>query len=399
MDHSPRFANRLQALHSSAVRDLLADAQRPGMISLAGGLPDPALFDVDGIAGCTAAALAEDPQAALQYGRTEGQPRLQSALSALLRDRGIDTGGLPPLVTTGSQQAIDLLARVFLDPGSTVVIERPAYLAALQAFALCEARVAEVPVDAQGMQVQLLDDGRAAGARLLYVVGTFANPSGATLSRERKLALLRWAVRERVFVVEDDPYGELRFAGDAVPPMVALASEVPGAEHWCGYVSTLSKVLAPGLRVGFMVLPPAVRASVERCKQAMDLHTASLTQEVAARYLDSGRMPARIAAARERYRGKATVLAEALHAALGARLRFQMPEGGMFLWAALEPGIDAAQLLQAARERGVIFVPGAAFFASAPECNTMRLSFATGSAQALREGADRIAAALRAIGG
>jgi 2-aminoadipate transaminase len=284
MQPADRLARRRQPLRSSAVRDLLADAHRPGMISLAGGLPAADLFDSQVFSTLAADLLAHSPQEALQYGMTAGQPRLQAAVRVLVKDRGIDALPSDPLITTGSQQAIDLLARAFIEPGDTVVMERPSYLAALQVFSLVDADVLGVPTDEHGMCLPLPAGPALGRAKLVYTVTNFANPSGVTMSRERRLALLRWAVANRVFVIEDDPYGELRFSGRPVPALVTLAAEVPGASDWCGYVSTLSKILAPGLRVGFALLPDWVRARVEQIKQAMDLHTSTLCQELAARY-------------------------------------------------------------------------------------------------------------------
>lgn len=403
------FAARARDLKRSEIREFLRHAGAPGMISLAGGLPAAELFDRDGLAAASAAVLRERPAAALQYGMTEGQPRLREALTALMGERGINaaanaTAGTSAaardglLVTTGSQQAIDLLARIFIEPGDTVVVERPCYLAAVQAFALAGARLRTLPTDADGACVERLDDclGDDGGPppKFIYLVSTFANPTGATLSRERRLALLRWAVRHRVLVIEDDPYGELRFAGDAVPPLLALAAEVPGAADWCGYLSSLSKIVAPGLRVGWMQLPPAIAEQAGRVKQTLDLHTSSLAQEIAAAYLASGRLPAVLARARERYRTQAEALADALQRRFGERLQFALPEGGMFLWARFVDGTDSGALLPAALAQSVIYVPGAAFYADAPDCATLRLSYAGIPPEQAGEAAARL---LRAV--
>lgn len=391
------FAARARDLKRSEIREFLRHAGRPGMISLAGGLPAAELFDRDGLAAATAMVLRERPAAALQYGMTEGQPRLREALSALLRERGIAAADDGLLVTTGSQQAIDLLARIFIEPGDAVVVERPCYLAAVQAFALAGARLLTLPTDADGACVDRLDDCLGGPPpKFVYLVSTFANPTGATLAHERRLALLRWAVRHRVFVVEDDPYGELRFAGSAVPPLLALAAEVPGAADWCGYLSSLSKTVAPGLRVGWMQLPPAVAEQAGRVKQTLDLHTSSLAQEVAAAYLASGRLPAALVRARARYRDQAEALAAALRCRFGERLQFAMPEGGMFLWARFADGTDTSALLPAALAQSVLYVPGAAFYADAPERATLRLSYAGTPPELADEAAARLARALAA---
>jgi len=398
MQPADRLARRRSPLRSSAVRDLLADAHRPGMISLAGGLPAADLFDSGAFGDLAADLLANSPQEALQYGLTAGQPRLQAAVRALVMDRGIVEPPADPLITTGSQQAIDLLARAFIEPGDVVVMERPSYLAALQVFSLVDADVLGVPTDEHGMCLPLPQGAELARAKLVYTVTNFANPSGVTMSRERRLELLRWAVANRVFVIEDDPYGELRFSGQPVPALVTLAAEVPGATEWCGYVSTLSKILAPGLRVGFALLPGWVRERVENIKQAMDLHTSTLCQALAARYLETGRLAGFLDRARALYGERCEALSAALRDELGPRIRFNRPEGGMFLWAELEPGIDTGRLLPRARDLGVIFVPGSAFFADGGPRNALRLSFSSADPAQLREAVRRLRRAVDAGG-
>lgn len=398
MNPADRLARRRHPLRSSAVRDLLADAHRPGMISLAGGLPAAELFDAPAFRDLAADLLENAPAEALQYGLTAGQPRLQAAVVALLRGRGILDMPSEPLITTGSQQAIDLLARAFVEPGDVVVMERPSYLAALQVFSLVDADVLGVPIDEQGMRLPLPCGPLLDRAKLIYTVTNFANPGGVTMSRERRLELLRWAVANRVFVIEDDPYGELRFAGEPVPSLMALAAEVPGARDWCGYVSTLSKILAPGLRVGFTLLPPRVRERVEHIKQAMDLHTSTLSQSLAARYLETGRLAGFLDRARTLYGERCAALSAALREELGERVRFNRPEGGMFLWAELEPGIDTALLLPRARDLGMIFVPGAAFFAGDGPRNALRLSYSSAPPEQLHEAVRRLRRAIDAGG-
>ena len=393
------IAARLRGVPSSAVRDLLRYAQQPGMISLAGGLPAPDLFDVEGLREAADTVLTVSPAGALQYGMTDGQPALKAQLVDLMAARGVPVRDEHLVVTTGSQQGIDLLARVLLDPGDTVIVERPAYLAALQTFGLAQARFETVEGDEHGARVADLDAiverVRAAGraVKLVYLVANFANPSGATLSRDRRLELARFAARQKVFVVEDDPYGELRSFGEFVPSLLALARTVPGAEPWCGYLSTLSKILSPGLRIGWLALPPALANHVVICKQGHDLHTSTLTQEIAARYLASGRLAARMPVIRASYRARNEALAAALERHLGDRITYNRPEGGMFLWARIA-GVDASALLQAAIEQKMIFVPGASFFASAPDVSTLRLSFATPTPDQLDEAVRRLARAL-----
>ncbi|MCM5572303.1 PLP-dependent aminotransferase family protein [Burkholderiaceae bacterium FT117] len=404
------LARRAGAMRSSAVRDLLHDARRPGMLSLAGGLPAPDLFDVDGLAEAAGAVLREVPREALQYGTTEGDEALRAQLAASLRARGASVSDDAPLVTTGSQQALDLIARALLEPGDRVVVERPGYLAALQVFALTEARCVGVAGDARGLRVEALpeaaglggkEQGGPAGGRLklAYAVTNFANPTGATLDLDRRIALLEWAVRNRVFVLEDDPYGGLRVEGEHLPPLVALAPRVPGAAGLCGYVSSLSKVLAPGLRIGYAVLPDWLRGPVVRIKQALDLHTSTLAQAIAARYLASGRLEARMPAMREAYRERRDALCEALAQAFGPALRFSRPQGGMFVWARFTDGTDTSRLLPRARDEGMIFVPGEAFYDAEPDRSALRLSFSTATPAELAEAVARLARAHRALRG
>jgi DNA-binding transcriptional MocR family regulator len=401
-DPAALLARRVTAMRSSAVRDLLHDARRPGMLSLAGGLPAPDLFDVEGLRAATDGVLLDAPREALQYGPTEGDGALRALLAAGLRAHGAAVDDERPVVTTGSQQALDLVARALLEPGDRVVVERPGYLAALQVFALTGAQCVGVPGDADGLRIDALPDDAAAGPaqgplKLVYVVTNFANPTGATLSLERRIALLEWAVRHRVFVLEDDPYGGLRVGGEALPPLIALARQVAGAAQWCGYASSLSKVLSPGLRVGFAILPDWLRAAVVRTKQAADLHTSSLAQAIAARYLASGRLDARMPAMREAYRERRDVLCDALAETFGDRLSFVRPDGGMFVWARFADGTDTTQLLPLARDAGMIFVPGEAFHDAEPDRATLRLSFATTTPAQERDAVARLARAHRAL--
>ncbi|MCO5107487.1 MAG: PLP-dependent aminotransferase family protein [Burkholderiaceae bacterium] len=393
------LSRRVVAMRSSAIRDLLGDAQRPGMLSLAGGLPAADQFDVEGIERAFAQAMREAPRVALQYGATEGQPSLREALASLMAQRGAAVAPDDVVVTAGSQQALDLLARALLDPGDLVALERPSYLAALQAFALSGARFVAVSGDGDGACVERLLAAPGPAPKLVYLVTNFANPTGATLSLARRRALLDWAVRRRVVVVEDDPYGELRVEGAALPPLVALARDTPGAAHWCAYVSTLSKVVSPGLRIGFAVLPGWLRDAVVRVKQALDLQTGSLAQEVADRYLRSGRLAQRLPQLRASYRERRDALCDALAARFGDGLRFARPEGGMFVWARFTDGTDASALLAAARDEGTIFVPGAAFYDGAPDAAALRLSFATLAPPQLAEAVERLARAHRRLGG
>ncbi len=403
-DPTPAYAlsARAAALRSSDVRELLKAAQQAQVISLAGGLPAAELFDTEGLRAATLTALdGTTAAAALQYGLTEGQPALRAALEARERAAGIALGGRALLVTTGSQQALDIVSRLLLDEGDVVVVQRPSYLAALQTFSLAGARCVGLDEDEEGARVEDLDTlALPCKPKLIYLVSPFANPSGASLSLRRRRWLLEWAARHEVLVLEDDPYGVLRTEGEDLPSLTALAQDVPGARAWCGRTSTLSKAVAPGLRLGWLVLPQALAEAAARVKQAMDLHTSSFTQEVAACYLASGRLPAHLARVREAYRERRRALSEALREAFGAALDFSEPEGGMFLWARFTDGTDTRALLPQALAAGMAYVPGDAFYADADAPrDRLRLSFTTESPERLREGVARLHAAWAAARG
>lgn len=389
-------AARMKSVSSSAIRDLLRHATEPGMISLAGGLPAPDLFDFEGLSRASADVMRDILLAALQYGVTAGQLELRVALAQLMATRGANVDARQIVVTTGSQQGIDLMARVMLDKGDTVCLERPSYLAAIQTFALAEAKFVGVGVDENGMKVDELEELLIAHKpKLIYTVPTFANPSGATMALERRIKLLQLAVKHQVFIIEDDPYGELRSRGSALPPLITLAKEIPGAKAWCGYLSTLSKILSPGFRIGWLILPAALRNYAEIAKQGMDLHTSTFTQAVAARYLDSGRLHDRLPAIRASYKERNEALVAALNRHLKGALTYVQPDGGMFLWARWnDVSIDSATLLNYAITEKMIFVPGEHFYADAPEQHAIRLSFATPSPSQLDEGIRRLAVAL-----
>jgi 2-aminoadipate transaminase len=391
---------RAASLRSSDVRELLRAAQQAQVISLAGGLPAAELFDVEGLRAATRAALEEAPTAALQYGLTEGQPALRAALEARERAAGLSLAGRSLLVTTGSQQALDMVARLLLDEGDVVVVQRPGYLAALQTFTLAGARCVGLDEDEEGARVEDLETmAFPRKPKLVYLVTPFANPSGASLSLRRREWLLRWAARHEVLVLEDDPYGVLRTEGHEPPGLAALAQDIAGARAWCGRTSTLSKAVAPGLRLGWLVLPQPLAEAAARVKQAMDLHTPSFTQEVAARYLDSGRLEPHLARVRAAYRERRRALCAALQEAFGAALEFREPEGGMFVWARFTDGTDTRALLPRALAAGMAFVPGDAFYAEAAPRDRLRLSFTTETPARLREGVARLHAAWRGLRG
>lgn len=382
------IARRASALRSSAVRDLLRDAQLPGMISLAGGLPAAELFDVDVLTRAARNVFENRAATALQYGVTEGYEPLREQLAQLMEARGALARWRDILITSGSQQALDLIVRVLTEAGDSVAAPEPTYLAALQVFALNEVEVAPLDITQPTLDAPI---------KLAYVVTNFANPTGETWTYAARRELLHWAVRNRVFVVEDDPYGELRFADGGLPPLIEIARTIPGADQWCCYISTLSKVVSPGLRIGWIIAPEWLQSAVVRAKQTADLQASSITQCIAAEYLASAALPNRVRILCEVYAQRKNALADTLRERFGERISFRDPQGGMFLWATLSGGIDTRQLLPRARDEGVIYVPGAAFYARKPPQNALRLSFATASPATLVEGVARLARAYTAM--
>ncbi len=385
-------AGRLRGATSSPVRDILALTERPGVISFAGGLPAPDLFDRAGLQAAFTAVLAEDGGArALQYSTTEGDPLLRRLIAQRLTGRGLETAADDLLITSGSQQALTLVAAILLEPGDRVLVEEPSYLAALQCFALAGAEAIPVPCDDRGLDPDALD---ALITRhrptLLYTVPTFHNPTGRTLSRERRLALAQVAERTGLWIVEDDPYGELRYSGEALP---AVASLTAGYERTLA-ISTLSKIAAPGLRIGWVRAPRMLLRSLTIAKQAADLHSSTVDQAAAAHWLATTDLAAHIERLRAEYGARRDALLSGLGAALPAGSTHNHPDGGMFVWARLPDGWDAGALLQRALDRDVAYVPGAPFFSGPPDAATLRLSFTAHRPDEIALGLERLAEAL-----
>lgn len=395
-----QFAQRLDNVETSAIRELFKLLGKPGIISFAGGFPDSAMFDVDGIREAAERALGEEPGGALQYGATEGYNPLREQLARFMGSKGVPLSPEDLIVTTGSQQALDLIGKTLVDPGAKVIVEAPTFLATIQCFRLYGAQVVGAPIDAQGVQVDRLEALiEEHHPRFVYLIPTFGNPSGATLSLERRLRVLELAVRTRTVIIEDDPYGDLYF-GEAPPPsLMALSDRVPGSREWLVHCGSLSKVLSPGLRVGWMIAPAALLARATMCKQFSDAHTSTFAQATAAQYLRAGRMPDTLAKVRKVYAERAQIMGERLAAELGDAVSFTQPGGGLFFWARLTGArgqlADAGQFARQAIDRGVAFVPGAPFFAHDPDVASLRLSFATVGVDRIREGVERLGQALR----
>lgn len=396
------FAQRLDNVETSAIRELFKLLGKPGIISFAGGFPDSAMFDVDGITQSSQKALQENAGMALQYGATEGFGPLREQLAAFMATKGAkDVAPEQLIVTTGSQQALDLLGKCMVSPGDKVIVEGPTFLATIQCFRLYGAEVISAPVDGNGVIVEELEKLIAEHQpKLVYLIPTFGNPSGATLSLERRKRVLELAVKYQTLVVEDDPYGDLYF--DAPPPasLLALSPEVPGSREWLAHCGSLSKVLSPGLRIGWLIANPELLAKAVMCKQFSDAHTSTFAQATAAQYLQAGHMPATLAKVRKVYASRAKAMMDALCSELGDAVEFTEPQGGLFLWVRLTGKggklADANELAKRAIEQGVAFVPGAPFFSQNPDVSTLRLSFATADEDKIREGVARLAKALNA---
>jgi len=380
------LARRAEHMNPSAIREILKVTERPGIISFAGGLPSPLTFPVEAFRAACEQVLRTDGGAALQYAASEGYAPLREAVAAMLPWQ-VDPAQV--LITTGSQQGLDLVAKVLVDQGSRVLVETPTYLGALQAFAPMEPEVAGVASDAEG--VDLADLARRRGqARFFYVLPNFQNPTGRTMSEARRQALVQTARELALPLVEDNPYGELWF--DAPPP-APLAARYPEGTI---YLGSFSKVLAPGLRLGYLVAPAALLPKLLQAKQAADLHSPSFNQRLVAEVLRDGFLARHVPTIRALYKAQRDAMLAALAREMrGLDLQWNAPDGGMFLWARLPAGMDAAQVLPHAVERGVAFVPGAPFYADAADARTLRLSFVTATREQIDAGIAALAATLR----
>lgn len=390
------FATRTQGLRSSAIRDLLKVTEMTDMLSLAGGLPTPDSFPLPDLRREADRLLGEYGPRVVQYSATDGVIELRQWIaeqySAQLGRPVAVEGEI--LVTHGSQQALDLLAKVLIDPGDVVVSESPAYLGAVQALELFQPRFEVIPGDEHGLRVELLAERLAAGLRpkMVYVVPNFHNPSGATMSLDRRRQLAALADDYELLIVEDDPYGAIRFAGAPIPPIASFTERVV-------HLSTFSKIVAPGFRVGWMIGPPEVMGWVARAKQAADLHTSSFSQLLLANVVSKpGWLDEQKARIVPMYRDRCVALADALEATLGDRLTFHRPDGGMFLWTEF-PGIaDTTQLLQHAIHEGVAFVPGNAFTIDQTPDSKARFSYSTLAPEQLVIAVERLARAVATQG-
>jgi 2-aminoadipate transaminase len=382
------LSRRAARLNPSILREILKTTDVPGLLSLAGGLPAAEAFPVEAVREACQRVLAEAPHAALQYAASEGFMPLREWVAAEMGRHGAAVSPDQVLITTGSQQGLDLCAKVLIDAGSRIAVEAPTYLGALQAFAPFEPEVLALPGDGDGVLPEALR--QAAGARLLYLVPSFHNPTGCCMSDGRRDAVLAEAERWQLPVLEDNPYGELWY--EAPPPRPLVARDPSRVV----YLGSFSKVLAPGLRLGYVVAPPVLFPKLLQAKQAADLHSPGFNQRVVWQILDSGLLQSHLPALRERYRAQRDAMQTALERHLAPlQCRWQRPVGGMFFWLDLPDAIDAMALLPKAVAAGVAFVPGAAFYSAGARANTMRLGFVTLSPADIEVAVARLAAVLR----
>ncbi len=382
------LARRADRLNPSTIRELLKLTERPGIISLAGGLPSADTFPVAELRQACEAVLTTAPREALQYAASEGFGPLREWVSAELESQGLKADPARVLITSGSQQGLDLVGKVLLDPGSAVAVESPTYLGALQAFAPYEPVFTSLAGDDEGPLPAALAAAR--GARFAYLLPNFQNPTGRCLSAPRREALAAAALQAGLPVVEDNPYGELWYDAPPPPPIAA------GLGDQALVLGSFSKVLAPGLRLGYLLAPAALYPKLLQAKQAADLHTPTFNQRLVHQVLSTGMLPAHVAATRARYRVQRDAMAAALQAHMPTGVHWQVPQGGMFFWLTLPEGMDATALLPKAVAAGVAFVPGSTFFPEGGHGHTLRLSFVTVPPERIAEGIAALAGVLRA---
>jgi 2-aminoadipate transaminase len=380
-------ARRAQKMNPSVIRELLKLTEKPGIVSFAGGLPSPKTFPISAFSAACEKVLREDGHAALQYAASEGYAPLREAVAAML-PWNVDPAQV--LITNGSQQGLDLVAKVLIDEGSRILVETPTYLGALQAFTPMEPEIAGVASDDEGVDIADLERTVASGSfpRFLYVLPNFQNPTGRTMSEDRRAALSATAARLGLPLVEDNPYGDLWF--DA-PPALPLTARNP---EGCIYLGSFSKVLAPGLRLGFMVAPKAIYPKLLQAKQAADLHSAGFNQRMVAEVMKGGFLDRHVPTIRVLYRAQRDAMLGAMTQHMPEGVQWNTPSGGMFVWVRLPAGMNAADLLPLAVARNVAFVPGFAFYAEHADVRTLRLSFVTASVEQIRLGIASLALAI-----
>jgi 2-aminoadipate transaminase len=407
-----RYALRTKGITSSQIRELLKVTQRAGMISFGGGLPAPEVFPVERFQEACNKVLTENAASALQYGETEGYRPLRELLANNMTRYGIKAKPENVLITSGSQQALDLIGRLFINRGDRVLVEAPTYLGALQAFNVYGVEYESVPIDENGLRTDLLEQPLRSGPKFMYVLPNFQNPAGTTLSEARRHELVLLADRYGIPIIEDDPYGQLRYEGEHLPSLVVLDRENLRRDDGYSignviYLSTFSKTLAPGLRLGWIVAPPEVISKLAQLKQGADLHTSTFTQFVAYEVARDGFLDKHVRIIRQIYRERRDVMLQALEEFFPPTVTWTHPQGGLFLWVTLPHGLDMKAVFNSALEQNVAFVPGDSFYASGGRGNDghsndgregsrhMRLNFSNAAPPDIREGIRRLSIALK----
>ncbi len=399
-----RYAQRTKGLKSSTIRELLKITQKPEMISFAGGLPAPDVFPIERFEMACSKVLEQQGRTALQYSATEGYEPLREMIARHTERYGIKAKPENVLITSGSQQALDLIGKLLINPGDRVLVEAPTYLGALQAFDVYGAEYVSVPSDENGLRTDLLEKPLRSGPKFMYVLPNFQNPGGTTLSEGRRHELVLLADRYGVPLVEDDPYGQLRYEGEHLPPLVVLDRENLKRDNGYSmgnvlYLSTFSKTLAPGLRLGWIVAPVDVVTKLAQLKQGADLHTSTFTQMVTYEVARDGFIDEHVKHIRQVYRERRDVMLQALKDHFPPEVSWTHPQGGLFLWITLPEGMDCQKLFQAALKENVAFVPGDCFYArnghTEEGSRHLRLNFSYGQPQQIREGIRRLALAVK----
>lgn len=395
-----RFALRTDKIGSSAIRELLKLTSLPDVISFAGGLPAPDLFPIERFKEAAEVVLTEMGDRALQYGTTEGYQPLREMIARNAGKYGIQISADNVMITTGSQQALDLLGRIFINRGDRILAESPTYLGAIQAWNAYGVKYVTIPYDEDGMQTDLLESRLRTGLKFIYVLPNFQNPTGVTLSRERRIQLVEMANAYGVPIVEDDPYGQLRYEGDHIPPVVVLddeirAKEVPIYSGNVIYTSTFSKILAPGLRLAWVVAPTEVIKKLVQAKQGCDLNTSTFNQYLAYEVANGPWIKTHIQTIREAYKERRDVMLNALEQYMPDGVNWTHPKGGLFLWATLPEGVNTGDIFPLAVEQKVAFVPGNPFHPLGGGENTMRLNFSCMKPEPIDEGIKRLAEVIK----
>lgn len=396
-----RFALRTDNIKSSAIRELLKITTLPDVISFAGGLPAPDVFPIEQFRRAADVVLTEMGESALQYGTTEGYQPLREMIARNASKYGLQISADNVLITTGSQQALDLLGRIFINRGDRILVESPTYLGALQAWNAYGVKYVTIPFDEDGMQTEMLESRLRTGIKFIYVLPNFQNPTGVTLSRERRKQLVEMADAYGVPIVEDDPYGQLRYEGEHLPPVVVLddemrAKEVPMYSGNVIYTSTFSKILAPGLRLAWVVAPSEVIKKLVQAKQGCDLNSSTLNQYIAYEVANTPWMKTHIQTIRRVYKERRDVMISALEEYMPEGVSWTKPKGGLFLWVTLPECLDTNTIFKTAVEKKVAFVPGESFHALGGGLNTMRLNFSNSKPDLIVEGIKRLAEVVKA---